>query len=400
MAHPPSEVIPDDPFPQVSVSFWYKAQWPPGAPEAVSHRLEHTSVIDSAGNLIVWGGRFKDVNQLSGLWSLNLFGPQSKVQFKVAGPDGLDAYEAQLETLHLLVAVMLFMSVIFTALYGTLRRQAEEGGQGNRNGGRSNFLGRRRGVSQEIMDSIPVKTYVKPRRLEPTLGSEEVDACGQISSSETTNAYNEEEEECCAICLLEYQEGDKIRVFPCDHEFHKDCIDSWLENSSSCPTCRHSLHENPPSTASSSSDNNDEMRDADNSSTSDSASSSINFASLDLYRRGYVNNMGLGRRRRRNLFGTLWRNPTVHANVVDGFEAEEAQQYISTLELHEDSAIDDDIGPQTHPQNVENRSSLYPGRSRRMRNMGRNRIRRGSSGRAQTESVTLNLPLTNDSSIV
>ncbi|XP_059283287.1 RING-H2 finger protein ATL8-like [Lycium ferocissimum] len=46
----------------------------------------------------------------------------------------------------------------------------------------------------------------------------------------------------CAICLLEYVEGDEIRVLPnCGHRFHLQCVDTWLVSNSSCPTCRQIL---------------------------------------------------------------------------------------------------------------------------------------------------------------
>ncbi|KAJ1304717.1 hypothetical protein OPQ81_005855 [Rhizoctonia solani] len=47
--------------------------------------------------------------------------------------------------------------------------------------------------------------------------------------------------ETCPICILDFEEGDDVRVLPCEgrHKFHKDCVDQWLlELSSSCPLCR------------------------------------------------------------------------------------------------------------------------------------------------------------------
>ncbi|XP_050371682.1 RING-H2 finger protein ATL74-like [Argentina anserina] len=46
----------------------------------------------------------------------------------------------------------------------------------------------------------------------------------------------------CAICLVDFSDGDKIRTLPkCNHRFHVACIDKWLQSHSSCPTCRHRL---------------------------------------------------------------------------------------------------------------------------------------------------------------
>ncbi|CAI0542264.1 unnamed protein product, partial [Linum tenue] len=46
----------------------------------------------------------------------------------------------------------------------------------------------------------------------------------------------------CAICLVEFAVGDEFLVLPqCGHGFHVDCIDTWLGNHSSCPSCRQIL---------------------------------------------------------------------------------------------------------------------------------------------------------------
>lgn len=51
----------------------------------------------------------------------------------------------------------------------------------------------------------------------------------------------------CAICLGEFEEGQKVRMLPiCSHGFHVGCIDAWLLSHSSCPNCRHSLLLRPP----------------------------------------------------------------------------------------------------------------------------------------------------------
>ncbi|EYU42321.1 hypothetical protein MIMGU_mgv1a0068872mg, partial [Erythranthe guttata] len=46
----------------------------------------------------------------------------------------------------------------------------------------------------------------------------------------------------CYICLSDYEEGDKLRVLPCNHEYHVSCIDKWLkEVNRVCPLCRHDV---------------------------------------------------------------------------------------------------------------------------------------------------------------
>ncbi|EJD52406.1 hypothetical protein AURDEDRAFT_111126 [Auricularia subglabra TFB-10046 SS5] len=51
--------------------------------------------------------------------------------------------------------------------------------------------------------------------------------------------------EACPICILDFQEGEDVRVLPCKghHMFHRDCVDPWLlDSSGSCPLCREDFH--------------------------------------------------------------------------------------------------------------------------------------------------------------
>ncbi|TVU19245.1 hypothetical protein EJB05_35384 [Eragrostis curvula] len=58
---------------------------------------------------------------------------------------------------------------------------------------------------REIVECLPVKVYRKPLK------------------------YQTEETAQCYICLVEYEEGDCVRILPCNHEFHLTCVDKWLK---------------------------------------------------------------------------------------------------------------------------------------------------------------------------
>ena len=47
----------------------------------------------------------------------------------------------------------------------------------------------------------------------------------------------------CSICLLDFQDGSKVRQVPCvgQHVFHEECLFTWLESKRTCPMCREVL---------------------------------------------------------------------------------------------------------------------------------------------------------------
>ncbi|KAA8535275.1 hypothetical protein F0562_030278 [Nyssa sinensis] len=74
---------------------------------------------------------------------------------------------------------------------------------------------------ESVVDSLPVKYHRKP---------------------DTTESGDDVAQ--CYICLAEYEEGDKIRVLPCHHEYHMSCVDKWLkEIHGVCPLCRGDVSE-------------------------------------------------------------------------------------------------------------------------------------------------------------
>ncbi|KAG0323896.1 E3 ubiquitin-protein ligase rnf13 [Dissophora globulifera] len=56
----------------------------------------------------------------------------------------------------------------------------------------------------------------------------------------STPAFDNVTGDTCAICLDEFSNGDELRMLPCHHEFHCECIDPWLiRKSSTCPLCKY-----------------------------------------------------------------------------------------------------------------------------------------------------------------
>eukprot|EP00804_Cyclotella_cryptica_P006232 CCRYP_020769-RA/>CCRYP_020769-RA protein AED:0.14 eAED:0.14 QI:1059/1/1/1/0.75/0.8/5/231/868 len=237
---PPTE---DDNF--AISSLWLKANNPDkiNYPEMISNRFEHVAVMsEETGSMFIWGGQFQDTSNVKGVWMMNLAGSDSRVSFKLAEDDGIyDEYQATLTALHTIVLMMMFLSMTLTFLLGLTQRYNELIMQ-QTNGdavlrtfedfATQDFAGdvapsysRVRGLHPQIISTIPEKIY---------------------SSNENNNSSVEDEskeDDCCPICLVDYEDGDTLRVLPCNHYMHKTCVDAWLINNPSCPSCRHSLRE-------------------------------------------------------------------------------------------------------------------------------------------------------------
>jgi hypothetical protein len=50
------------------------------------------------------------------------------------------------------------------------------------------------------------------------------------------NDTSQDENLGCSICTEDFEKGQDLRVLPCDHKFHPECVDPWLLNvSGTCP---------------------------------------------------------------------------------------------------------------------------------------------------------------------
>ncbi|KAI8603257.1 hypothetical protein EDD21DRAFT_42590 [Dissophora ornata] len=60
------------------------------------------------------------------------------------------------------------------------------------------------------------------------LSSEEQESASRISTS-------------CSICLCDYEDLEELRHLPCNHYFHKECVDEWLKLKRTCPLCKYDI---------------------------------------------------------------------------------------------------------------------------------------------------------------
>lgn len=204
-----------------------------GTRPGITNRLEHSAVLDRYGSMYVWGGRYQKVNQIFGLWRLDVFTTDSKLKYINAPPDNIVQYEAELEAMHMFIAMMMFMSLTLSSLLSLMRRQTMEGAHGGSGGGRSSL---RRGLSREVIDSLPLRHYKTPTA-STTIDDEVVLDVSLHREEDCTS--------CCPICFVDFADGMEIRTLPCGHEFSRDCIDSWLLDHTTCPTCRTNVDNIP-----------------------------------------------------------------------------------------------------------------------------------------------------------
>ncbi|KAK4799688.1 hypothetical protein SAY86_025053 [Trapa natans] len=74
------------------------------------------------------------------------------------------------------------------------------------------------GLSQEALDQLHVKIFSHTEK----------------SREDSVERKSQD----CSICLESFMEGDKLICLPCNHAFHSDCLDPWVQTCGNCPYCR------------------------------------------------------------------------------------------------------------------------------------------------------------------
>uniref|UniRef100_A0A7S2ZEQ5 RING-type domain-containing protein n=1 Tax=Rhodosorus marinus TaxID=101924 RepID=A0A7S2ZEQ5_9RHOD len=82
-------------------------------------------------------------------------------------------------------------------------------------------------ATQATIDRLPMYIFQGTKQREKSEPDEEAGEAG--ASFE------------CSICITEVDPGDKMRILPCLHQFHSECVDQWLLANAKCPTCKYSI---------------------------------------------------------------------------------------------------------------------------------------------------------------
>ena len=64
---------------------------------------------------------------------------------------------------------------------------------------------------------------------------------GSVVVSTNNGSVLSNENECCAICLMDFERKEILRQLPCEHFFHPECIQPWLIKNSACPLCKRDI---------------------------------------------------------------------------------------------------------------------------------------------------------------
>jgi len=88
------------------------------------------------------------------------------------------------------------------------------------------------GIPPHFLENFPIYVY-------ETTPSQAADA--KTTEVDPLISENVDDSRVCIICLDTYARGERIRLLPCVHRFHVDCIDQWLKKHTTCPLCKLDL---------------------------------------------------------------------------------------------------------------------------------------------------------------
>ena len=80
------------------------------------------------------------------------------------------------------------------------------------------------GFDDDELEDVRVKTYLE-----------------DVNNNSCLKIYDKINPLSCSICKENIKFCNIVRTLKCSHTFHHKCIDTWLEDHSTCPICRYQL---------------------------------------------------------------------------------------------------------------------------------------------------------------
>lgn len=90
-------------------------------------------------------------------------------------------------------------------------------------------------LPKECIKQMPSKRYKKK-------SSAHVDDDNNVKDDNTGNDGNDGVS-VCTVCFDDFKQNERYRKLPCNHCFHKRCIDKWFAQSVKCPMCTQDIRE-------------------------------------------------------------------------------------------------------------------------------------------------------------
>lgn len=219
---------------------------------------------------------FRNLNSSSIAHTLSTVSFDSTTMGNGTGTDNLSSAPTTAVTMIVLYSITgiitsLFLLIILTGAWRAHRHPERYGPRLVPGGLRQS---RARGIARAMLDTLPIVKFGEREESKPSEGDIELGQAGSSSpgpstsqsshpNSEPKKSYDASEASkvttvkvdgallspaplspaettgnglACSVCTDDFVRGQDIRLLPCNHKFHPECIDPWLLNvSGTCP---------------------------------------------------------------------------------------------------------------------------------------------------------------------